>query len=53
MKKRVADTKHGFESRWGHQSLNQGFPGFLAEFDDEREIPENPRNTHNHPTEWK
>ena len=53
----LSRLKHGFESRWGHQQLNQDFPGFLAEFDDEREIPENPRkhpqSPHRMEVKWK
>jgi integrase len=40
----VADRKHGFESRWGHQQLNQGFPGFLAQMYDGAGDPGKPQN---------
>ena len=39
LKKRVADCKHGFESRWGHQGIWSMFEGFV--FEDHREQDSN------------
>ena len=44
--------KH-FESRWGHHSEIQGFPGFLAQFHDGARDLGNPQNARNDPAEWK
>ena len=39
----LSRLKHGFESRWGHHSMVQGFPGFLARFHDASGDPGKPQ----------
>jgi hypothetical protein len=39
----VGFLKHGFESRWGHHLMLQGFPGALARFEDGARDPTSPR----------